>query len=174
MGSCVDDGIAPAGIPVRLTLLAFDELDPGRIEITIRQDRDPSHDPPAIERTFAELHYLALLQGRIRDQTYAGIADILQFSGEEFNTAASLLRQSQKGNDVVGRNARMPAPVIGKQSLQYYIRFRNDATVSKLRSIMPVETTGGPSGLDSIEGNGQENWRITPGGFFHGRQYLAF
>jgi len=150
-------------LAARATLYAVDELDP-RLEADTRlHDHYPSHDPPAINRPFAELHYLTELEAGISDHAHSGIADIAEFGGGQVHAVLPLLWQDKIGNDMIDRDARMLAPVVGEQTFQAIVGLRNNVIASKIVPIVLKEPAGEPSALEEINGGGYEAVGMVPG-----------
>ena len=148
---------------LRVPLFAVDELDP-RLEADARlHDHYPSNDPPAINRPFAELHYLARMEAGISDHAHSGIADIAEFCGGQFHAVVPLLGKDQIGNDMIDRHSHVPAPVVGEQMFQGVVGLWNDTMASNILPIVLKDPAGEPSGLEQVSGGGYEDLSMVPG-----------
>src|SRR5512143_4034732 len=127
---------------LRVPRFAVDELDP-RLEADARlHGHGPSHDPPALNRPFAELHGLARLEAEISDYANAGIADIAEFGGAQFYAVVPRLWQDQIGNDMIGRHSHVPAPVVGEQTRQGVVGLRSNTMASNIVPIVLKDPAG--------------------------------
>jgi len=150
-------------LALRVPRFAVDELD-SRLEADARlHDHDPSHDPPAINRPFAELHCLAGLEAEISDHAHAGIADIAEFGGAQFYAVVPRLRQGEIGNDMIDRHSHVPAPVVGEQTLQGVVGLRNNTMASKIVPSVLKDPAGESFGLEQVKGDGYEDLHMVPG-----------